>query len=608
VSGIGAALRAQGWRRAWVLDSENTPVAAGMQIPICLCALDLITLERRDVWLEPGMACPFAMMSDELFILWAADADILTFIAMGWKTPLNVIDPRIGWMRIDNGGDQFKPNSAEKKGYSLLDAARAYRVPAIPESVKKHWRDIAIRGGPFTAEEKAGLLRYCRGDVDCTARVLLKMWDEVGFGDHQIFGQALIFGRYQAAAARCYVTAIPLNMPNVKRLIRYAGAAHLGLIRANSNKFPIYRADGSFSNKMFADFLTRHRQLSRWKRTPTGKLSTSDETLEEAGEHWPLAKELNRFRSLIDQLRVFTLPIGADGRNRVSVRSFGQLSSRNNTAKGGGFIYAHHSVFRHLIQPPFGRALIAVDWSAQELHVAARLSRDPVLLEILASGRDPYIELAIAVGLVTSDADEKTKKGARALGKIIQLAMLYGAGPGLIAGATGMTIEQARAFLKRQREVFHVFFAWSDRMARRALACKPLSTVLGWTIRFRDGTSTPSPEGTGRNFCVQGTAADMMRILMIRLTEAGRQVCAAIHDGFLIECDIAEADAVLADVLATMDKCAIDLIGIPIPVKHQVFRHPENYHEDSEEIAELFGTIMGLVDEAEKTEAAQRAA
>ena len=60
-----------------------------------------------------------------------------------------------------------------KERLCLFDAARLFRIPAIPESVKKRWRDVAIRGAPFTAEEKQGLLRYCRTDVDLTVRVLM---------------------------------------------------------------------------------------------------------------------------------------------------------------------------------------------------------------------------------------------------------------------------------------------------------------------------------------------------------------------------------------------------------------------------------------------------
>jgi hypothetical protein len=90
-----AALVARGWRRAWALDTEYRSVERGFQIPHCLCALDLITRERRDIWLEPGTPCPFSMAKNELFVLFAADADVLTFVAMGWPAPVNVIDPRV---------------------------------------------------------------------------------------------------------------------------------------------------------------------------------------------------------------------------------------------------------------------------------------------------------------------------------------------------------------------------------------------------------------------------------------------------------------------------------------------------------------------------------
>jgi DNA polymerase I-like protein with 3'-5' exonuclease and polymerase domains len=162
-----------------------------------------------------------------------------------------------------------------------------------------------------------------------------------------------------------------------------------------------------------------------------------------------------------------------------------------------------------------------------------------------------------------------------------------------------MAVDQGRAFLKHQRQVFRRLFAWSDRKAQKAVTCKTLTTPLGWTLRFRPGTSVKSPERTGRNFCIQGLAADMMKLLMIRLTEAGVAVAAAIHDGFLIECDAREADHVLAVVRAAMDRCALELIGVTIPIKHKVFRWPESYDEGKTQARELYDTIMRLVGEAE---------
>ena len=54
-------------------------------------------------------------------------------------------------MRIDNGGDQFKANGKEKKGYSLLDAAKRFRISAIPAASRRLALDCdpgcAVHGG-----------------------------------------------------------------------------------------------------------------------------------------------------------------------------------------------------------------------------------------------------------------------------------------------------------------------------------------------------------------------------------------------------------------------------------------------------------------------------
>jgi hypothetical protein len=74
---IEHALRAKGYQRAWVVDTEyrsfgNRPQAR------CLCAVDILSGERREVWLADKVnpPCPFAMTADECFIFFAADADI----------------------------------------------------------------------------------------------------------------------------------------------------------------------------------------------------------------------------------------------------------------------------------------------------------------------------------------------------------------------------------------------------------------------------------------------------------------------------------------------------------------------------------------------------
>jgi hypothetical protein len=88
-------------------------------------------------------------------------------------------------------------------------------------------------------------------------------------------------------------------------------------------------------------------------------------------------------------------------------------------------------------------------------------------------------------------------------------------------------------------------------------------------------------------------------LLMIRVSEAGVAICAAIHDGFLFECDERDVEQTLAIIKAAMDKSALDLIGATIPFKLKVFRSSERYSEGKTQARELFDTIMRMVGEAE---------
>ena len=199
-------------------------------------------------------------------------------------------------MRIDNGGDQFELSSGKKNVMAYWTRRGRTISPQLPRTSKNTGKIGPLREVLSPRKRAPGFLHYCQGDVDLTARVLIALWEKAGLSDPRIFKQATTFrGRFMAAAARIYETAIPLHMPSVKRiLIRYAGAARLGLIKNKSNTFPVYRVDGTFSHKMFARFLRGHGQLARWPRTPTGQLSTSEATFEMVAEEWPLAGELEQ--------------------------------------------------------------------------------------------------------------------------------------------------------------------------------------------------------------------------------------------------------------------------------------------------------------------------
>jgi DNA polymerase I len=390
-------------------------------------------------------------------------------------------------------------------------------LPHLPRALKDACRDLAIRGGPFTEEERQVLILYCRTDVDLTARLFEKLWDFAGLEEPRAFSQALIDGRYMAAAARCYRNGLPVNLPAYRRLFHGAAQVRLGLIRDCSDRFPVHTPDGTFSYAMFGELLCANDLLDDWPLTPTGRLATSKEAFEEMAEAHSIARELHRHLTLLEQLMTLTLHLGGDGRVRVQLRPFGTKTGRN-APSGTGNLLSKSAAFRPLIQPPPGRAMSSLDWGAQELRIAARRSGDPGLQRIAALP-DPYIGLASSVGLAEPTDTKATNPKARAIGKIMQLALMYGIGARSFGLKAGKSQSFARGLLEETRQALAQFFCWSDGIVARAMLGWPLTTPLGWTLRFREGTTAPAPDRTARNFLMQGTAADMMRLAMIRAIE-----------------------------------------------------------------------------------------
>jgi DNA polymerase I len=153
--------------------------------------------------------------------------------------------------------------------------------------------------------------------------------------------------------------------------------------------------------------------------------------LEELGESSSIVGEFLSFNTLLKQIRRLNLPIGEDDRNRAPLFPFSTLSSRN-APSGREYILCLSKALRPLIQPRPGRAIAVLDYSAQELRIAGHVSGDGALIAMTHAG-DPYLGLAKSARLALDDDTPETNPDARNTGKVISLAMLYGAGPGLLA-------------------------------------------------------------------------------------------------------------------------------------------------------------------------------
>ena len=144
---------------------------------------------------------------------------------------------------------------------------------------------------------------------------------------------------------------------------------------------------------------------------------------------------------------------------------------------------------------------------------------------------DPYLAFCKQTGLAPADATKETHPEIRAAGKVVQLGRLFGLEAQGIADKIGRPIEDGRRLLELHRRTYPRFWQWSAGAVDRAMLTGVITTTFGWPLRV--GGERPNPR-TIRNLPMQGNGAEMMRLAAIRATEAGLQIAAPVHDGFLL--------------------------------------------------------------------------
>jgi len=441
-------------------------------------------------------------------------------------------------------------------GLGLLGALSYFGLDSISVAEKTEWRNLAIRGAPFTEQEKIGLIAYCEQDVVALPKLLGRMIDRINLS------QALHRGRYQRAIAHMEWNGIPIDTERLKLFRDHWDDIKLGLIEEVDSDFHVYEGT-TFKLDRFA-LLLHKLGIKNWPLTNVGRLSKSDESFKEMCVAYPKLRPLKELNFTLTKLRLERLAVGADGRNRTPLWAFGTKTGRN-TPKASEFIFGQAAWLRSLIKPNDGCALAYIDWSAQEFAIAAVLSGDPEMIQNYLSG-DPYLAFAKAAGAVPQRATKQSHPQARAAFKQCALAVLYGMHAEGFATYSGQSLEAAEAILEAHRRVYRQFWIWSDRVVELALLRSWIQTSCGWRFRAPWKPSKPDPKHrtgipirTIQNFRVQATAAEMFRWACCLMIERGVRVCAPLHDAVLIEAPVGEIDHWVSVARAAMAQASRDI-------------------------------------------------
>ena len=391
-------------------------------------------------------------------------------------------------------------------------------------------RNLVLRGGPWSPDERTAILDYCETDVVALNRLLPAMSSRLDVP------YALLRGRYMVADALMQFAGVPIDVPMLERLKDGWEAIQDRLIAGVDASYGVY--DGrTFKQDRFEAYTVRAG--IPWPRLASGALDLDKDTFKDMQKAYPCISELRELRHSLSEMRLSDITVGSDGRNRTMLSPFGARSGRN-TPSNSKYIFGPSIWLRGLVMPPPGYGLAYVDWSQQEFGIAADLSGDPAMMAAYNSG-DPYLAFAKQARAVPPEGTKKTHGAIRDLYKTCVLGVQYGMGKDTLAYRIGHPPIIASELLRAHHETYPKFWRCSDAAVDTAMLHNELQTTFGWHVRIGDEYFDidkqkwvkPNPRSL-RNFPMQANDAEMLRFACCMAFERGIEVCAPVHDVVLI--------------------------------------------------------------------------
>ena len=580
------------FQEIWAVDTEYTCAIGSRPTPICLVAQELRSGRQLRYWadeLASMPAAPFRTDKRSLFVAYAAAAEFSVFKVLGWPAPTRVLDLFFEFRALTNG-------IQVPCGVSLLGALVYHGLPSMAGVEKESMRGLAIRGAPFTSDERTALLDYCAEDVEALARLLPAMLPKIDLP------RALLRGRYAWAVAGMEHRGTPIDVPMFEHLRDRWGHVQSQLVTEVDQRYGVFEGT-VFKRDRFARWLIAHG--IPWPLIESGQLDLSDDCFRSQAKAHPCVAELRELRSALGQMTLFKdLSIGPDGRNRTSIAPFRARTGRNQPSNAK-FIFGPSRWLRSLIKPEPGMAVAYVDFSQQEFGIAAALSGDSRMVTAYRSG-DPYLEFGKQAGAIPSDGTKATHGAQRALFKACVLGVQYGMGAEGLAQKIGRPVAAARELLALHRTTYPRFWKWSQSAVDRAGLVGSLTTVFGWPIHVGPSADPKRPAVNPRsvaNFPCQANGAEMLRLACCLMVERGIGLCCPVHDAVLVEGPSDQIEHVVAQTkLAMSEASQAVLSGFEIGCDAEVVRWPDRYVDQAGEdfwntVTRLAGNLVKPADE-----------
>ena len=335
------------------------------------------------------------------------------------------------------------------------------------------------------------------------------------------------------------------------------------------------------SNPQLRQILFEKLGLPIKKKTATGPSTDASVLHELADEGHRLPALLMEYRELakLENTYLDTLPglvHPRTGRLHTSfnqtVASTGRLSSSDPNLQNIPIRRELGRDIRRGFVPRAGWTLVAADYSQIELRLLAHLSGDPAFVAAFEAGGDIHRQTASVIFGVPLDG---VTAEMRARAKTINFATIYGQGAFALARQLGISNAEAKAFIETYFVRFAGVRAWLDQIVELARRQGYVETLFHRRryipeILDRNFNTRSLGERLAQNSPIQGSAADLIKVAMIRIHEAlpregftGKMLL-QVHDELVFECPPDEVEALSAMVRREMTSAVA--LAVPLVV------------------------------------------
>jgi DNA polymerase-1 len=347
----------------------------------------------------------------------------------------------------------------------------------------------------------------------------------------------------------------------------------------------IARAAGTQVNlnspKQLATLLFEKLQLPILKRTKTGPSTDADVLEQLAAQGHEVPNLILDYRE-VQKLKSTYVEVLPQRVNRVTGRihtSFnqtgaatGRLSSSEPNLQNIPVRTPRGEEIRKGFIPGPGCRFVVADYSQIELRLMAHLSEDPAFIQAFRSGGDIHRQTA---SIIFGVPVEQVTAEMRGRAKTINFGTIYGQGPFALSRMLGISQEEAKAFITQYFERFAGVRAYLDLQVKLAREQGYVETLFGRRryipeIKEKNFNVRAFAERTAQNTPLQGSAADLIKIAMVRIHRAlareglrGRLLL-QVHDELVLEAPIDEVDAVGTLVRQHMEGAAA--LKVPLVV------------------------------------------